>query len=78
MPTTTKPVEVTADEAMQALGVTTRQAVAYMIHTGKLPGAHRLQPGKRGSPWIIPVASIEAYVEQKAQEKKKRAAAGKA
>lgn len=77
MPATKNIDEVTTSIAMESLGVASRQAVLYMIRTGKLPGARQLVPGKR-SDWLIPVSSIEAYNEKKAKEKKKRAAAVKA
>lgn len=73
MPKTKKPAEITIDEAMPRLNVTTRQAVAYMIKTGKLPGARKLNPAKRGSPWVIPQESVEAY-EQEIAEAEKAAA----
>lgn len=60
---------------MELLGVTTRQGVSYLIRAGKLPGAHKANPNKQTSVWLIPVASIEAYVAEKAEAEalKKRA-----
>ena len=45
--------EITADQAKELLGVTTREAVVYMVKTGKLPGSHQLEPGKSNSPWLL-------------------------
>lgn len=66
----TQPAEITIDEAMPELGVTTRQAVAYMIRTGQLPGARKLNPSKRGSPWVIPVKAVQALKKQRAKGEK--------
>lgn len=74
MPTEKLVVEVTADQAMEELGVKSRQAVAYMIRTGKLPGARKLQPGKPGSPWLIPVTSVEALKKKKNKRAQAKAA----
>lgn len=57
------------------MGVTTREAVVWMCKNGKFPGARKLEPHKKTSPWLIPVADVEAYLAEKAQTKKKRAQA---
>lgn len=59
--------EVTADQAKEMLGVTTREAVVAMIWRGELPGAHKLEADKRTSPWLIPVAAIESLIKKRAQ-----------
>ena len=76
--TATTPREITGDDAMELLGITTRQGVSYLIRAGKLPGAHKANPNRQTSVWLIPVASIEAYVAEKALAEQKRAQAAKA
>lgn len=65
MPKTDTPRDLTVDQAREVLGVESRQGVQYLIDTGKLPGARKLDPDKATSPWLIPVAAVEALVEQR-------------
>ena len=65
---------VDASEAAERLGYTT-QGVVKMCQRGVFPGARKANPSKTTSAWLIPTAELEAHIEGKAREKKKRAQA---
>lgn len=67
--------DLTADQTKELLGVTTREAVVAMCNRGEFPGARKLEPDKRTSPWLIPVADVEAYAAKRLRKKQKRAQA---
>ena len=40
-----------------------RVHVIRAIESGSLPGAFKVNPGKQTSPWLVPAASVEAWLD---------------
>lgn len=53
-----------AKQAAERLGVTT-QAISRWIRRGLFPGAYKLNPDSRNSPYRIPESDIEAFEEKR-------------
>lgn len=60
---------LTLEEAAERLGVTV-DWINKLIQRGEFPGARKVDPGKRTSPWLIPADSFLAYEKRRAQSDK--------
>lgn len=58
---------VTVTKAAELLGYTV-QHTARLCRTGAFPGAQKVDPSKRNSPYIIPLDVVEAYIKNRAQD----------
>ena len=61
-------VSQTAEKVYGEANGNTIRAVSRLIHRGVFPGAHKLDPSKRTSPYLIPVVAVDAFL---AAEKKR-------
>jgi len=55
---------VTSEQAAKLLGVTPRH-VAWLVSTGKLPGATKVNPEGETSPYIIPLDEVKALIKKR-------------
>ncbi|MCI0550885.1 MAG: helix-turn-helix domain-containing protein [Anaerolineae bacterium] len=59
---------MTASEAANMLGVTSA-AITHWCKAGYFPNAYRVNPRKAKSPWRIPKRNLEAFVDERRQQR---------
>jgi excisionase family DNA binding protein len=59
---------MTVTEAGQLLGVTAA-TIGQWCKAGYFPNAYRINPRMRRSPWRIPKRDIEAFIEERRQQR---------
>lgn len=57
----------TASQTAQLLKLTKRRVVRMIVEDGIFPGARKLDPAVEKSPYIIPVAEVDAEIKRRAQ-----------
>ncbi len=61
-----KPTVMTTSQVAELFQVDV-SAVNDWIHAGKFPGAAKVDPTKRNSPYLIPTAEVEAFKKERDQ-----------